>query len=68
VAFETNYLVGEAKFPIKGNYIGGSSGSLETVNVDYKEATVDFTGLEFSISLLFDTGGGPGPMKKKKRR
>jgi hypothetical protein len=71
VAFETNYLVGEAKFPIKGSYTGGDSGSQFTpVTVDdlFKDAKIDFTGLEFSISLLFDTGGGPGPMKKKKRR
>jgi len=68
VAFETNYLIGQAKFPIEGSYIGGTSGSLETVDVNYKDAKVDFTGLEFSISLLFDTGGGPGPKKKKRRR
>jgi hypothetical protein len=67
VSFETNYLVGQANFPIEGNYTGGT-GALETVDVNYKDAKVDFTGLEFSISLLFDTGGGPGPGKKKKRR
>jgi hypothetical protein len=67
VSFETNYLVGQSKFPIKGSYTGGS-GTLETVDVDYKDAKMDFSGLEFSISLLFDTGGGPGPGKKKKRR
>ena len=70
VAFETNYLIGQAKFPIHGSYIGGSAGSLETVDVDYADAKLDFTGLEFSISLLFDTGGGgkPNGMKKKRRR
>jgi hypothetical protein len=71
ISFETNYLVGQAKFPVKGNYIGGdTAGPLETVDVDYKDAKVDFTGLEFSISLLFDAGGGPSAGKKsnKKRR
>lgn len=68
VAFETNYLVGQANFPVKGSYTGGSAGSLETIDVNYKDAKLDFTGLEFSISLLFDTGGGPGPKKKKRRR
>jgi hypothetical protein len=68
VSFETNYLVGQGSMPIEGSYTGGTSGALETVAVDYKDASVDFTGLEFSISLLFDTGGGPSPGKKKKRR
>ena len=69
ISFETNYLVGQAKFPIEGSYEGGTTaGPLETVDVDYKDAKVDFTGLEFSISLLFDSGGGPSPGKQKKRR
>lgn len=68
VSFETNYLVGQGSMPIEGSYTGGTSGALETVAVDYKDANVDFTGLEFSISLLFDTGSGPSPGKKKRRR
>lgn len=69
VSFETNYLVGQADFPLKGSYIGSDSdGTLATQNVDYKDAKIDFTGLEFSISLVFDTGGGPSPGKKSKRR
>ena len=69
VSFETNYLIGQAKFPIKGSYEGGTTaGPLDTVDVDYKDSKIDFTGLEFSISLLFDTGGGPAPGKQKKRR
>lgn len=70
VSFETNYLIGQAKFPIKGTYVGGNNGEpLTTRTVDdiFNDAKVDFTGLEFSISLLFDTGGGPGPGKKKRR-
>jgi hypothetical protein len=68
VAFETNYLGGQAKFPLKGKYVGGT-GTIETVDVNYKDAKMDFTGLEFSISLLFDTGsGGPSRPKKKRRR
>jgi len=68
VSFETNYLVGKANMPIEGSYTGGTSSALETIPVDYKNAKVDFTGLEFSISLLFDTGGGPSPGKKKRKR
>jgi len=67
VSLEANYLAGQSELPIEGSYTGGS-GSLETVVVDYKDAKIDFTGLEFSISLLFDTGGGPSPGKKKRRR
>ncbi len=71
VSFETNYLVGQADFPLEGSYTGSNAtGPPITAEVDYKDAKVDFTGLEFSISLLFDAGGGPSPGKKsnKKRR
>lgn len=69
VSFETNYLVGQADFPIEGTYTGSDSGgTLSTSAVDYKDAKIDFTGLEFAISLIFDTGGGPSPGKKSKKR
>ena len=69
VSFETNYLVGQADFPVEGTFTGSDSGgTLTTSEVDYKDAKVDFTGLEFSISLIFDTGGGPSPGKKSKKR
>jgi hypothetical protein len=70
VSLETNYLVGESKFPLRGSYTGGSS-TLETVALDasYEKAKIDFTGLEFSIGLIFSSGGGsPGPKAKKRRR
>jgi hypothetical protein len=69
VSLETNYFVGEAKFPVSGSATGGSS-TLETVQLNYAEAKVDFTGLEFSIGLIFSSGGGPKAPKKnyKKRR
>ncbi len=70
ISLETNYLVGQANFPIEGTYTGSNGGALITEIITYNNAKVDFTGLEFSISLLFDTGGGPAPGKKstKKRR
>lgn len=69
VSFETNYLIGQAKFPLTGSYTGSTStGDVNIVPIDYNNAKVDFTGLEFSISLLFDTGGGPAPGKKSKKR
>lgn len=69
VSFETNYLIGQAKFPLTGSYTGSTdTGDVNIVPIDYSNAKVDFTGLEFSISLLFDTGGGPAPGKKSKKR
>lgn len=68
VSFETNYLVGQAGFPVEGSYTGSDSGALSTEAIDYKDAKIDFTGLEFSISLIFDTGGGPSPGKKSRKK
>lgn len=69
VSFETNYLVGQAGFPLEGSYTGSdNTGTLTTAGIDYKDAKIDFTGLEFSISLIFDTGGGPAPGKKSAKR
>jgi hypothetical protein len=54
ISLETNYLMGSAKFPLTGSYTGGTmTDPLETIPVDYKDAKVDFTGLEFSIGIIF---------------
>jgi hypothetical protein len=54
ISIETNYLMGSAKIPMTGNYTGGSINSpVETLPVDFKDAKVDFTGLEFSIGIIF---------------
>jgi hypothetical protein len=54
ISLETNYLMGSAKFPLTGSYTGGTmTNPLETVAIDYKDAKVDFTGLEFSIGVIF---------------
>jgi len=54
ISFETNYLMGSAKFPLTGSYTGGTmTNPLETIPVDFKDAKVDFTGLEFSIGVIF---------------
>ena len=70
VSIECNYLMGESKFPLKGSYTGGGPGALETVVVDelFRDAKIDFTGLEFSIGLIFETGGPARPNKPKRRR
>jgi hypothetical protein len=76
VSLEANYLVGQANFPLKGSYSGGKVDSgnqlnYETVPVDYANAKIDFTGYEFSIGLIFNSGSGGGskrPPQKRKRR
>jgi hypothetical protein len=66
ISLETNYLVGASKFPLKGSYTGGDV-TLETKQVDYADAKIDLTGLEFSIGLIFNSGQGGGPPKRKRR-
>jgi hypothetical protein len=69
VSIETNYLVGQSALPLTGSYKGVREGSntIETTPVDYADAKIDFTGLEFSIGLIF-SGGGQGPKAKNKKR
>lgn len=52
VSLEANYLMGTAKFPLTGNYTGGST-SLETKPIDFADAKIDFTGFEISIGVIF---------------
>lgn len=69
VSIETNYLMGQSKFPLEGSYTGGTT-TTETVITgdDFKNAKIDFTGLEFSIGLIFDSGSGAPAKRKPKRR
>lgn len=54
ISLECNYLMGQSKFPLTGNYSGGTlGGTNSTVQADFKDAKIDFTGLEFSIGVLF---------------
>lgn len=66
VSLEANYLVGEAKFPMEGSYTGGTS-TLETEQVEYPDAMIDFTGLEISIGLIFSAGNGKAPARRRRR-
>ena len=66
VSIECNYLVGQSKMPLKGSYTGGTN-TLETRQAEYSDAKIDFTGLEFSVGLIFNSGGG-APGKSKRRR
>lgn len=52
ISLESNYLMGSAKFPLTGSYSGGTD-SIETKTFQYSDARVDFTGLEFSIGVIF---------------
>ena len=66
VSFEVNYLMGASGLPLKGSYTGGLlGGPNETKSVEYNDAKIDFTGLEFSIGVFMLNNGGP---QKKKRR
>lgn len=57
ISVETNYLSGSSSIPLTGSYSGGMlGGTNSSVTADYKDAKVDFTGLEFSIGILFKTG------------
>ncbi len=67
ISLEGNYLIGQAKFPLTGSYTGGND-SFTTLPIDYGDSKIDFTGMEFSIGLIFAQGGGGGAPKKKKRR
>lgn len=66
VSLETNYFIGDAKFPLKGSYTGGTT-SLETREAAYDAGKIDFTGLEFAIGLIFSSGNGKAPAKRKRR-
>jgi len=68
ISLETNYLSSQAKFPLTGTYTGGNlNGNNEIKQADFAGAKVDFTGLEFSIGLIFSGGRKQGGGKKKKR-
>jgi len=69
VSLEANYLMGAAKIPISGSYLGGNlSGPLQNINVSYQDAKVDFTGFEFSIGLIFGGNGGGKKAPARRRR
>ena len=65
VSIETNYLAGQSRMPLAGSYSGGNSTIGASTPVDYKDAKVDFTGLEFSLGLIFNSGGGSKPKRRR---
>lgn len=67
ISIECNYLMGSSDYPIKGSYIGGND-ALTIKEVSYDDAKIDFTGLEFSLGLIFSSGGGNAPKRPKRGR
>jgi len=67
ISLESNYLIGEAKFPLSGSYTGYGTG-IENALINYQDAKIDFTGLEFSIGVIMSSGGSGRPKPKSKRR
>lgn len=68
ISLEANYLIGESALPLSGSYIGGGPAALSTRSVDYPDAKIDFTGMEFSIGLIFNSGSQGPPKPARKRR
>jgi hypothetical protein len=67
ISLEGNYLIGDSSLPLKGKYSGGGPDDIITMQANYPDAKIDFTGMEFSIGLIFETGNA-GPKKPKRRR
>jgi len=65
ISLEGNYLMGGSAMPLKGTYTGGNT-ALETKNIDYADAKIDFTGVEVSIGVIMNTGSGR-PKAKRRR-
>ncbi len=65
VSLEATYFAGDAKFPLKGTYTGGNA-SIETIQANYENSKIDFTGLEFSFGLIFTGGNAKSPSRKRR--
>ena len=68
IVIEANYLVGQAKFPVRGDFDAGTGSSTVNEEVDYDEAKIDFTGIEISLGVIFNSGGNSSPSKPRRRR
>ena len=54
LTLEGYYLIGSSDLNLRGEYSGSSSSTpFETVQVDFPESKLDFTGLEISIGVVF---------------
>jgi len=65
ISLETNYLVGDAKFPLTGTITGGN-GTVATMDAAYPDAKIDLTGLAFSIGIIFSSGNTGRPPRRRR--
>lgn len=68
LSLEANYLIGGADFAMSGNYtaLDNNNQVVEVTGADaaFSDARIDMTGLELSIGVIMQTGGG----KRQPRR
>ena len=55
VSIGGNYFIGGSDLDLTGSYIGADSAGVQTVQVDYPESKLDFTGFEISLGIIFNT-------------
>ncbi len=57
ITLGANYYIGGAKLNLRGTVKGvDTNGAITTSTVDFKDAKLDYTGLEISVGLLFSSG------------
>jgi len=57
ISLEVNYLMGASGFPLTGTVAGvNEAGRVETRPIDFPDAQIDFTGLEFSLGIIMTSG------------
>lgn len=67
ISLESNYLAGDASFPIKGTYTGvDNNDQLQTKSFNFSKTKMDLTGLEFSVGVTLSTG--KSKRKQSRRR
>jgi len=55
VSIGGNYFIGDSDLDLTGSYTGANSAGVQTVQVDYPESKLDFTGFEISLGIIFNT-------------
>ena len=55
VSIGGNYFIGDSDLDLTGSYTGADSAGIQTVQVDYPDSKLDFTGFEISLGIIFNT-------------
>ncbi len=56
ITLGASYFIGSSKLNLKGSYVGGNSGQpFETVDIEYSDSKLDFTGIEISLGAIFSS-------------